>query len=105
MTKIRTLLAVPAALLALAGAAHALEITYENDPRIRMPLKPITEEQRQIDLQLGNCLKANGGRMTGRCAELRDKSDQAAMAARAREEASTAQQVMELAPAPAPANN
>ena len=91
MTKLRTLLAVPAALLAFAGAAHALEITYENDPRIRMPLKPITEEQRQIDLQLGNCLKANGGRMTGRCAELLNRSEQAAAAAKAREDAAMAQ--------------
>ena len=91
MTKFRTLLAIPAALLAFAGAAHALEITYENDPRFRLPLKPITEEQRQIDLQLGNCLKANGGRMTGRCAELRNRSEQAALAARAREESAMAQ--------------
>jgi hypothetical protein len=91
MTKLRILLAIPVALLAFAGAAHALEITYENDPRIRMPLKPITEEQRQIDLQLGNCLKANGGRMTGRCAELLNRSEQAAMAAKAREDAAMAQ--------------
>jgi hypothetical protein len=91
MPKIRTLLTIPALLLACAGGAHALEITYENDSRSRMPLKPISEEQRQIDLQLGNCLKANSGRMTGRCAELRDRSEQAALAARAREESTMVQ--------------
>ena len=91
MIKFRNLLAIPAAMLAFAGAAHALETTYENDPRIRLPLKPITEEQRQIDLQLGNCLKANGGRMTGRCATLRDRSEQASMAAKSREDSAMAQ--------------
>ncbi|HEY4374653.1 MAG TPA: hypothetical protein VGN52_22210 [Burkholderiales bacterium] len=81
MNKLRIFLTV--ACLAGAGAAHALDITYENDPGLRMPVKPVSEQQRQIDLALGNCLKANGGRMTGRCAALRDKSDQAEMAAKA----------------------
>lgn len=95
MTKLRTLLAVPALLLACAGAAHALEVIVEDDPRVRMPLKPITDQQRQIDLRLGNCLKANGGRMVPSCAALRDQSEQAAIAAKAREEVAAA-------PKPAP---
>jgi len=74
MTRIRILLALPAALLALAGTAHALEVIYEDDPRIRIPAKAISEEQRKIDIQLGHCLQANGGRMAPRCAELRDQS-------------------------------
>ncbi|HEX4328197.1 MAG TPA: hypothetical protein VH105_15350 [Burkholderiales bacterium] len=82
MNTLRNLLA-PLALLACAGTAHALDITYDNDPNLRMPLKPVTEQQRQVDLALGNCLKANGGRMAPRCAALRDQSGQAEIAAKA----------------------
>jgi len=100
MTKLRTLLA-PLALLACAGAAHALEVTYENDG-LRRPLKPVTEQQKQIDLALGNCLKANGGRMTGRCAALRDQSAQAEISAKAAQEPtqSSAPVVPEIVPPP-----
>lgn len=84
MTKLRLFPVIAAfTALAAAGAAHALDITYDNDSSLRMPLKPVTEEQRKIDLALGNCLKANGGRMTGRCAALRDQSTSAEIAAKA----------------------
>jgi hypothetical protein len=91
MNMLRKLLA-PLALLACAGTAHALDITYDNDPNLRRPLKPVTEQQRQVDLALGNCLKANGGRMVPRCESLREQSGQAEIAARAGNEqaASTA---------------
>jgi len=78
----RNLLA-PLALLACAGTAHALDITYDNDPNLRRPLRPVTEQQRQVDLALGNCLKANGGRMVPRCEALREQSGRAEIAARA----------------------
>jgi len=85
MTKLRILIA-PLALLACAGTAHALDVIYDNDSSLRRPLKPVTAQQRQIDLALGNCLKANGGRMVPRCAALRDQSGQAEIAAKAGEE-------------------
>ncbi|MDB5806826.1 MAG: hypothetical protein JWN73_4148 [Betaproteobacteria bacterium] len=84
MTKLRILLAL--ASFAAAGAAHALDITYDKDSSLRMPLKPVTEQQRQIDLALGNCLKANGGRMAPRCAALQDQSSHAAISAKAGDE-------------------
>jgi len=87
MTKLRLLFALAG--LAAAGSAHALDITYDNDPNLRMPLRPVTEQQRQIDLALGNCLKANGGRMVPRCAALREQSGQAEIAARAGNEQAT----------------
>ena len=34
----------------------------------------ISDELRQTDLRLGDCLKANGGRMVGRCADLLEQS-------------------------------
>ena len=34
----------------------------------------ISDELRQTDLRLGDCLKANGGRMVGRCADLLQQS-------------------------------
>ena len=94
MNKLQSLIAIPAALLALAGTAHALEVIYEDDPNARTLAKPITDAQRKADLELGNCLKASGGRMTERCAALRDKSNQAEISAKA---------AAEIAPAPAPA--
>jgi hypothetical protein len=93
MTKLPSLLAVTATLLGLAGAAHALEVIYEDDPNARTLARPITDAQRKADLELGNCLKASGGRMTERCAALRDKSNQAEISAKA---------AAESAPAPAP---
>jgi len=93
MNKLHSLIAIPAALLALAGTAHALEVIYEDDPNARTLAKPITDAQRKADLELGNCLKASGGRMTERCAALRDKSNQAEISAKA---------AAEIAPAPAP---
>ena len=86
MNKTLRFLLAPLALVTCAGAAHALDITYDNDPNLRMPLKPVTEQQRQIDLALGNCLKANGGRMAPRCAALREQSGQAEIAAKAGQE-------------------
>ena len=105
MTTLRSplrLLIAPLALLACAGAAHALEVTYDDDPGLRRPLKPVTEQQRQIDLALGNCLKANGGRMAPRCAALRDKSTGAEISAKAAEEQTKAQApvVPEIVPPP-----
>jgi len=94
MNKLHSLIAIPAALLALAGTAHALEVIYEDDPNARTLAKPITDAQRKADLELGNCLKASGGRMTERCSALRDKSNQAEISARA---------AAEIAPAPVPA--
>jgi hypothetical protein len=38
------------------------------------PTYAISDELRQTDLRLGDCLKANGGRMVGRCADLLEQS-------------------------------
>lgn len=81
MNKLRSRLALTVSLFALAGAAHALEVTYEDAPG--GPLKPVSEQQRQTDLALGNCLKANGGRMVPRCEALREKSEREQVTARA----------------------
>jgi hypothetical protein len=84
MNKIRTLLAIPFALLGLAGAAHALDYVYPDGEVTSKPvpnpapMPVVSSELRNNDLQLGNCLKANGGRMAPRCAELRDRSDRLA---------------------------
>ena len=77
MIRFHPLLAAPALLLAFAGGAQALEITYDKDTSLRMPLKPVSEAQRNADLALGNCLKRHGGRMES-CTAQRDQSERIA---------------------------
>jgi hypothetical protein len=80
MTKIHALLAIPLAALALAGPAQALDYIYP-DGAVTVqaqpgpaPLAVISDQLRNADLQLGNCLRASGGRMSPRCAALRERS-------------------------------
>ena len=86
MNQIRLLFAIPLALLALAGPAHALEYVYPDGTVTNRPLANpppyayagISDSVRNTDLRLGDCLKANGGRMVPRCAALLDRSNQLA---------------------------
>jgi hypothetical protein len=75
--RFRPLLAL--ALLGLAGAAPALEIIYDDDPAApRTQNTKISDAVRKADIAYADCLKASGGRMTERCAALRDKAAQLA---------------------------
>jgi hypothetical protein len=100
MTRIHFLLAVPAALLLLAGAARALEVTEEPDPAARTLATKISDAQRKADIQFADCIKANGGKMTERCIALRDKG--ARPDAAPAEAGNTAPTETGSAPAPAP---
>jgi len=79
MNKFTILLAAPLAAFAFAGPAHALEYVYPNGevttrPLLDNPMPTVSDQVRATDLRLGDCLKANGGRMVPRCAALRDAS-------------------------------
>ncbi len=84
MKQFRTLLAIPFAVFGLAGAAHALDYVYPDGEVTSKPLPNpaplpvVSDELRNNDLRLGNCLKANGGRMVPRCEALRERSDRLA---------------------------
>jgi hypothetical protein len=84
MKQFRILLAIPFAVFGLAGAAHALDYVYPDGEVTSKPLPNpaplplISEPLRDNDLRLGNCLKANGGRMVPRCEALRERSDRMA---------------------------
>jgi hypothetical protein len=75
MPKIRALIAIPAALLAFASAAQALELVYDKAPA---PTSQLSDAKRESDIRLGDCLKANHGKMTPRCEALRDSNSGAA---------------------------
>lgn len=79
MNKLYALLAAPIVALAFTGTAQALEYVYSDGtvstrPLRMNPLPTISNEVRDTDLRLGDCLKAHGGRMVPRCAALRDAS-------------------------------
>lgn len=83
MQNLRSLLAM-VIMIACTNSARALDYVYPDgqvtttplpDPA---PLPATAEDLRKIDRELGNCLKASGGRMTPRCTALREQSDRLA---------------------------
>ena len=84
MNKTIRTLAIAVSVLGFTGAAYALdiEVTPNNTGKTivngtvvdtsRVLNSDLNDAQRETYLRYGDCLKANGGRITPRCAALRD---------------------------------